>query len=236
MMEKNINQSEQMKSFSNTPSNVTGGDPFSPSNLQPLQLFKLSNLVTFFSFLSPLILMVAIVSLSFVFQNFKGFIYLGFLLACCFLREMIFMNLSHYEKFTNKGDICSAVQFTNVGNNTFSIFVSAFTFMYMCLPMFINNTYNWLVFAGFLFLIIMDVSVKSIKGCINLTKNFMQVLFEFLLGALICAFIVSMMYVGGSSNFLFFNNVPSNNTVCSVPQKQTFKCSVYKNGELIASN
>jgi len=32
---------------------------------------------------------------------------------------------------------------------------------------------------------------------------------------------------------LFFNAEPSNNVICARPKKQTFKCFVYKNGEVI---
>jgi len=43
------------------------------------------------------------------------------------------------------------------------------------------------------------------------------------------------MYAGGSGKFLFFNEVSSTMDKCSMPNNQTFKCSVYKNGELIGS-
>ena len=33
-----------------------------------------------------------------------------------------------------------------------------------------------------------------------------------------------------------FNELDSNKVMCSRPSKQTFKCSVYKHGELITSN
>jgi hypothetical protein len=42
------------------------------------------------------------------------------------------------------------------------------------------------------------------------------------------------MYAGGSGKYLFFNEVSSNKEMCSQPKKQTFKCSLYKNGELIS--
>ena len=40
---------------------------------------------------------------------------------------------------------------------------------------------------------------------------------------------------GGSSKFLFFNEQISNNETCSQPSTQTFKCKVYKDGELVGS-
>ena len=56
-----------------------------------------------------------------------------------------------------------------------------------------------------------------------------------MLGLSSAALILSFMYAGGSSKYLFFNEVSSNKEMCSQPNKQTFKCSVYKNGELIGS-
>jgi hypothetical protein len=39
----------------------------------------------------------------------------------------------------------------------------------------------------------------------------------------------------GLGDYLIFNEVSSTKEVCTVPKKQTFKCSVYKNGELVGS-
>jgi hypothetical protein len=212
------------------------------NSLQPyggkshLQLYKFSNLIVLVSFLSPLILAICIVSLSFFFQNFKGLIFLGFLLGASFLRELLFSNTDKYEKYTDKNDVCSAIQFSNVGNNTFSLFVSAFTLMYMFLPMALNQSYNWTIFAGLLFYIFLDIGVKVFQNCISLNKNIVQILLEFLLGVGLCAVIVSSMYAGGSGKFLFFNETSSDKQVCSQPKRQTFKCGVYKNGELISLN
>ena len=49
------------------------------------------------------------------------------------------------------------------------------------------------------------------------------------LGALVSALVFSSPI----SNYLFINELSSNKETCSMPSKQTFKCSVYKNGELI---
>jgi hypothetical protein len=55
------------------------------------------------------------------------------------------------------------------------------------------------------------------------------------LGAISGIVIITLLYAGGSSNYLFFNEISSNKEVCTMPKKQTFKCSVYKNGELVGS-
>jgi hypothetical protein len=40
---------------------------------------------------------------------------------------------------------------------------------------------------------------------------------------------------GGSSKFLFFNEESSNKEFCTQPSTQTFKCKVYKDGQLVGS-
>ena len=47
----------------------------------PLKIFQPMNLLVWITFFSPIILATSITSLSFIFQNFKGLIYLGFLLS-----------------------------------------------------------------------------------------------------------------------------------------------------------
>ena len=82
--------------------------------------------IVFLSFYSPVILAVSVVSLSFIFQNFKGFIYLGFLLACCVIREFIY-KWSGSNPSTSDGTICTSIQYSKYGNPAFSAFVFAFT-------------------------------------------------------------------------------------------------------------
>ena len=74
--------------------------------------------------------------------------------------------------------------------------------------------------------------IKSYKKCaIKMSELFLNILF----GLASAGTIVGLMYAGGSSRFLFFNEVSSTKDTCSMPNKQTFKCAVYKNGELIGS-
>ena len=55
-----------------------------------------------------------------------------------------------------------------------------------------------------------------------------------LLGAASAALIVTLMYAGGSGKYLFFNEVSSDKEMCYQPSKQTFKCSLFSNGELVS--
>jgi hypothetical protein len=206
--------------------NVSGG-----MTNTPLILFQPFNIIVFLSFFSPIIIAVSMVSLSFIFQNFKGFIYLGYLIGLSFVRNYVYM-LNGAQTIINDKSICNSVQYSKYGNSSFSSFVFAFTIMYLCLPMFSQGAVNFWIFIGLLVYFFVDIFIKVYKGClVKMGDLFLNVL----MGVASAALIVSLMYAGGSGEYLFFNEVSSGKDVCSVPSKQTFKCAVYKNGELLGN-
>jgi hypothetical protein len=168
--------------------------------------------------------------MSFVFQNFKGLIYLGFLIGCCVVRSFVY-SMSGAAPIVNDRTICTSIQYSKYGNPTFSAFVFAFTIMYLSFPMFSNGSVNYWVFISLITYFFMDILIKIYKNCIIKTGDlFLNVL----LGATSAALIVTLMYAGGSGKYLFFNEVSSNKEMCYQPSKQNFKCLMYKDGTLIS--
>ena len=209
--------------------NNTVGAGSIPVAVEPLKLFQPFNIIVFLSFFSPIIVAISMVSMSFVFKNFKGFIFLGFLLGVSLVRTYVY-SLYGSAPLQAGSSICNSVEYTKYGNATFSAFVFAFTMMYLFLPMFINGETNFWVISSLITYFIFDISIKTFKKCIiSMTELFLNILTGFVAGALI----VILMYSGGSSKYLFYNEVVSSSETCSMPSKQTFKCQVYKNGELI---
>ena len=202
-----------------------GGVPDSP-----LQLFQPMNIIVFLSFFSPIILAAGITSLSFIAQNFKGLIYLGFLIGCCVVRSYVYM-MSGANPIVNDKTICTSIQYSKYGNATFSSFVFAFSIMYLSIPMFANDSINFWVFISLICYFFLDIFIKIYKNCIiKIGDLFLNVL----LGAASATLIVTLMYAGGSGKYLFFNEVSSDKEMCYQPSKQTFKCSVYKDGTLVS--
>ena len=78
----------------------------------------------------------------------------------------------------------------------------------------------------------MDVGIRYMKQCITQVSD---ILLNLVTGAAVGLLIPGLLYVGGSSKYLFFNEISSTKEICSMPKKQNFKCAVYKNGELIGS-
>lgn len=196
----------------------------------PLQFFQPMNIIVWFSFFSPIILATSITSLSFIFQNFKGLIYLGFLIGCCVVRSYVYM-MSGSNPIVNDRTICTSIQYSKYGNPTFSAFVFAFTIMYLSFPMFSNNSVNYWVFITLIAYFFLDIFIKIYKKCvIEMGDLFLNVL----LGAASSALIVTLMYAGGSGKYLFFNEVSSDKEMCYQPSEQTFKCNLFQDGEMIS--
>jgi hypothetical protein len=196
----------------------------------PLQLFQPMNLAVFLSFFSPVILATSITGMSFIFQNFKGLIYLGFLIGCCVVRNFVYI-MSGAEPVLNDRTICTSIQYSKYGNPTFSAFVFAFTIMYLSFPMFSNGSVNYWVFISLITYFFMDIFIKIYKNCIIKTGD---LFLNILLGMSSAALIVTLMYAGGSGKYLFFNEMSSDKEMCYQPSEQTFRCKMYRDGQLIS--
>ena len=203
------------------------------NNNSPLIMWQPMNLLVLITIYSPLILALGVFSMGFIFQNFKGMIYLGFLFGVCVLREFLLM-ISGAQAFTMNpiNSVCSSVQYSKYGNSGFSIFANTFTMSYLCLPMFLNKDINFPVLGGLITLFLVDVSIRFMKSCIT---SLSDIFINALAGAFMGILVPGLLYVGGSSKYLFFNEISSGKEICSMPKKQQFKCAVYKNGEMIGS-
>jgi hypothetical protein len=198
----------------------------------PLMLFNPMSLLLFLSFYSPIILATSILSVSFFHENFKGIIFLAFLLSACLIRYFFYMYRSPTNVNTSNNALCNAVEFSRYGNSTFTMFVFGFIIAYLFIPMFINNSINFVLVVGLFIYFSFDMFIKITNGCV-LSRT--EIFVNFLSGLVAAGVMVGCMYAGGSGKFMFFNEVQSNKDVCNMPSKQTFKCQVYKNGELIGN-
>jgi hypothetical protein len=183
----------------------------------------LSNII----FYSPFFLVVFVLSLGFAYQNTKGYLYLVIIIVICALRCGIY-NMNGWDNLTNNSS-CNKLTFGNYGNSSFSGFIFAFTIVYLVFPMFYNGDINIPIIVVLLFYFFFDLFIRKSYNCINVSDLSLNILSGILLSSLI----VSLMYGMGLSNYLFFNELSSDVEMCSMPSKQTFKCSVYKNGELL---
>ena len=191
-----------------------------------------SNIVQIFSIFAPLFLGTFLVLVSIFNQNIKGLIYLGGVLIASVINYMVSMVIGS-EPLDNEGPICNLVEFPLIPNrynvpNYNSMFIG-FTLMYLLLPMLTNNQINfWMVGA--------IVSIFAVDAYVKL-QYFCTVPRGITIGGIVGITLGAVWYFlfkfTNMTSLLFFNDLTSNNVVCKRPQNQTFKCSVYKNGQVI---
>ena len=65
---------------------------------------------------------------------------------------------------------------------------------------------------------------------------YLQSILGALVGFILGTLWYTLFHTSGYDSLLYFDELRSNKVVCSRPAKQSFKCSVYKNGQLVSSN
>ena len=193
-----------------------------------------SNVLQFFSFISPTLLVFFLFMSSLFNQNLKGLVYLAGLLISS-LVNIFFMNMIGSGRDENEAFSCTIFDIPHVSqyNSPYpSSLIIAFTVAYLILPMKYNNQMNYAVLGFLLCLLGVDIITKVQNKCTTYAGSILGGLVGFLLGTIWYIF----FHAAGFDSLLYFDELRSDNVVCSKPTKQTFKCSVFKNGELISSN
>jgi len=195
----------------------------------------LRNSMETFSFYSGIAVTFSILLLSVSMANpMKGVLYIGWVMIATVVRLFVLMMttdgiLSMDEK-CKRGGLPGELSKYDGGRN--SIYILGFTLSYICFPMFIANNVNWYLLWLLLFVITFDCIIKFTSGCVKTT---IVIIGEVVSGSMYGLFVAGIMYYLGLSKFLFINRTNSNKEVCNMPKKQTFRCNVVKNGEIIGS-
>ena len=186
---------------------------------------------------SPLIIAAIFTSLTFVYQNWTGIVYLGYLLAALFLRYgTIWLSSkgSGVKDTATATDTATPCEYNGYSMG-FSTFVFMFTFCYAFIPMFIFNDINIPLLVTYIVYFVLDLSYKSYIGKYTVdtsgsicTNTLVLLLCNFAGGAIIGAAICTSMMAGGSGKFLFYNEISTSKEMCSVKKEQAFKCKVNK--------
>jgi hypothetical protein len=192
------------------------------------------------SFYSPLIMVISIILFSiFSAAAYKGFVYFFFLFAATAARMLVLSVISGESKKNIMSPICDTGYFLPYTNYTYSTYILVFSLVYFVTPMIIiskqnkMNSINYSVIIFFISYIIYDIGIKFFYKCIDASSG---IIGDILCAILLAAVTVVALMASQNTNVLFINELTSNKEVCTRPSKQQFKCSVYKNGEVIGSS
>lgn len=196
--------------------------------------FTFYNMAQLISALTPALIAFFLLMLTCMNQNFKGLVFIaGAILALFF--NILIMNTIQSKSSPDASAACSLVDIPilsayNSPSNS-SLFI-AFTFAYLFIPMTYSNQINYPIVISLLCLFALDSITRVNNYCTTMSGSFLGALIGFTLGSLWFTILQS----SGAQSLLYFNEMDSNSVRCERPTKQTFKCSVYKNGLLVSSN
>ncbi len=163
---------------------------------------------SFFSMISPFVLIIVLVFISIINSNLKGIIYLAGVIFLFFL-VMLFQQTVRFAGLSHSPDpTCQLFHFPVplFSVPSFNSALFLYTITYLLIPMISSQMLNFPLVVILLILYAIDCVVKK--------------------------------YVIIQSNdpkLLYYDDLISNKVACSRPTEQKFKCSVYKNGELLQS-
>ena len=195
------------------------------------------------SFYAPIFITVSIMLFSLFSSAIgKGLFYLFWIFVSTAVRIIIMYALKDDKNGKGKGtDICSNGVYLPFITSTYSVFILSFTLCYFLIPMIILGfsnkglTINYGVIGFFIAYMMLDIMTKLGAGCIDDVFSG-PVMYDLLAGSVLGAVISGTINATKLNSMLFINEMLSNNQVCSKPSKQQFKCSVYKNGEIVSSS
>jgi hypothetical protein len=191
-----------------------------------------SNLFQFFSTISPILLGFFLLMISLFNLNIKGLVYLGGILIGSFI-WILLVNLIKFPAFQDRHATCDLIDWpfnqSAFNSPSYTSYFIAFTFIYLFLPMYYSEEINYGVVIFILILFFSDAITKVNKLCTPPSGP--------MIGGLLGLFLgfgwFSILHSSGHDDLLYFNEMNSNSVVCKRPEKQTFKCAVYKNGKVI---
>lgn len=199
-----------------------------------------SNIGILVGSLYPYFIVCFLVLASIFNQKLNGLVYLGGIVTTAFICYLIsFTGVAGKNgRLPNAALTCD---FFNLFNNqqlgpSALVATSWFTFIYLLIPMLPPVQPNGLINPMVVILTAFFAIVSSIFQIRNNCNSMTGILLGGIIGLIMGVCWFFLWWSTNHHDLLFYNEIVSNNAVCSRPQKQSFKCEVWKGGELISQS
>ena len=190
------------------------------------------NLFQFITYISPFLLLFTFILIGFLNNEpLNSIIYVG---AVCFSTFIIglFQSGFNSKSFAERNPMCDLWDIPGIGTQynvpSLSTFFITFSTVYMLLPMFLSGSINYGILLLFIILLVSDTISKLQNKCTNIKGILAGFVF-----ALVLSGISTLVMYSSIPDLMFFTQKSSNKVSCGKPGKNKFKCSVYKNGQLL---
>jgi hypothetical protein len=194
-----------------------------PVGIEP----NLKNIFAYFSSLSPLYISAYLLISSISNGDIgKSGMFIAGIVLVLFIHSIIAMSIGgkYGENNSNKYKLeCNFIQVPLLSEYMIPNLNStllAFIFTYLIMPMQTYNSYNVVLLS-------INAGNKVFHGCTSLVGVLISLVIGFIIG-----FGWYSIVLTSNPKLLFFSS-EGGDPICSRPSKQTFKCKVYKNGEVI---
>ena len=184
--------------------------------------------------LAPLFITCFLLMASVLNQDVKGLIYLGGILMVAILTVGFKQIIKLSPPGTYVADTCQVFNLppliSDYSAPDFNSMFLSFTLMYLIMPMAYGATPVNAIFIILMSIFIIGNGITRVKiGC----NNKIDMVIGNLIGGGLGVGYFFAFWATNNKNMLFIDDVTSNKVSCNRPSKQTFKCAVYKNGQLI---
>jgi hypothetical protein len=197
---------------------------------------NLKNIYTFFSSLAPLYISAYLLISSVSNGDVgKAGMFIAGLVLVLFIHSVIAMTIN--QKFEDKFGSskykleCNFVQLPFLSDYmvpNLNSTLLAFIFTYLIMPMQTYNSYNVILLTIIGVFFFSNAFSKVLHGCTTIVGVLISSVIGFIIG-----FAWYSIAIGTDNPKLLFFGADGGEPICSRPSKQTFKCKVYRNGEVI---
>lgn len=201
---------------------------------QPSESVNFGTVSKYFTTIAPIIITSFLVLSSAFNQDYKGFVWL-ILAAIGLLGIRTLQNVFGAKEDAERRERCQQLWGLGVTFPSATSFFLSFTLFYFLYPMIESKDYNFSALAVLIILYAMDAVFNFINKCSgdDWQWNVASIAIATGLGGLWGLLYYPMKKING--NLVYFGGKASNGEYCSKPKQQTFKCNVYKNGEIIST-
>ena len=195
---------------------------------------NLKNIYAYFSSLSPLYISAYLLISSVSNGDIgKSGMFIAGIVLVLFIHSIIAMSIGgkYGENNSNKYKLeCNFIQVPLLSEYMIPNLNStllAFIFTYLIMPMQTYNSYNSILLGIIITFFCVNALSKVMNGCTSMVGIMISLVIGFIIG-----FAWYSVVLTSNPKLLFFSS-EGGDPICSRPSKQTFKCKVYKNGEVI---
>ena len=195
--------------------------------------FWLLNTFKFLAYISPFLFGFSLITISAMNGTYlQPIIYFGILALSMMLLSQIKLN-KDMPIPANFNELCKTWGWNFFDDAYYrpslGTYFIVFSLFYTIIPMIINKTFNIFFIVYSICVFVLDLLFNfSINNCYTMSSYIISIFAGILIGGLSSSFINA-----SNPELVYFGISPSNNEVCGKVSNKNFKCSVYKNGQLI---